>query len=200
MWNTTHSIHPQSSYPHGQDPDYYIFLNPSHSITSLNDVVTPPIQHWDAATVQYLPVPLVQLRDPCGKNSHLTLLVLRQAFARVTWSSGHSSLNILIWSREIWKPSNGDRKLCTWDFCHHCDLEGWKPGRYESQRQWNFVSRKLGVATFYLCLSSTLLKLMFYGTGGLSISLLDALLLASLRKGFTLTLTPKDVAQSDLWP
>ena len=112
------------------------------------------------------------------KNSHLTLLVLRQAFARVTWSSGHSSLNILIWSREIWKPSNGDRKLCTWDFCHHCDLEGWKPGRYESQRQWNFVSRKLGVATFYLCLSSTLLKLMFYGTGGLSISLLDALLLA----------------------
>ena len=82
------------------------------------------------------------------KNSHLTLLVLRQAFARVIWSSGHSSLNILIWSREIWKPSNGDRKLCTWDFCHHCDLEGWKPGRYESQRQWNFVSRKLGVATF----------------------------------------------------
>ena len=94
------------------------------------------------------------------------------------WSSGHSSLNILIWSREIWKPSNGDRKLCTWDFCHHCDLEGWKPGRYESQRQWNFMSRKLGVATFYLCLSSTLLKLLFYGTGGLSISLLDALLLA----------------------
>ena len=48
-----------------------------------------------------------------GKNSHLTLLVLRQAFARVIWSSGHSSLNILIWSRELWKPSNNDRKLCS---------------------------------------------------------------------------------------
>ena len=57
-------------------------------------------------------------------------------------------------------------------FCHHCDFDEWKPGRYESQRQWNFVSRKLGVATFYLCLSSTLLKLLFYGTGGLSISIL----------------------------
>ena len=63
-------------------------------------------------------------------------------------------------------------------FCHHCDFEEWKPGRYESQRQWNFVSRKLGVATFYLCLSSTLLKLLFYGTSGLSILILKLLLLA----------------------
>ena len=99
-----HSKYPSSKklYPHGQDPEYYMFLNPSHSITSLNEIVTPPIQHCDAATVQYLPVPLVQLRDPCGKKI-LTLLCsfCGKPLQESDWSSGHSSLNILIWSREL---------------------------------------------------------------------------------------------------
>ena len=86
-------------------------------------------------------------------------------------------------------------------FGHHCDFEEWKPVRYESQRQWNFVSRKLGVATVYLCLLSTLLKLLFYGTGGLSISIYSSYCFwPSLRKGCTFTWTPIDRAQSDRWP
>ena len=107
-----------------------------------------------------------------GKNSHLTLLVLRQAFASHT---GQVVIPLWIfWSGPVKYESHQTVTVnyAPGDFCHHCDFERWKPGRYESQRQWNFVSRKLGVATFYLCLSSTFLKLLFYGTGGLSISIL----------------------------
>ena len=73
------------------------------------------------------------------------------------------------------------------DFCHHCDFEEWKPGRYESQRQWNFVSRKLGGRPFIFvyrqhCWSCSFMELVASQSQYCFTILLNALLLTLSQK------------------